>query len=141
MDMIEKIHELVIYELRTNMRTDRIFILTSILLNFTCLGINVSFASAWADYGEWSSLIIFFIINAFILTLNAIVIFGLKRGKEIRIKHLTTLSTMYESKMVDKYYSKDHIIDSETRYTLYTLLVLSTAIAAVGVPLIFMFFG
>ena len=64
-----------------------------------------------------------------------------ERGKEIRIKHLDTLLTMYENEKIDKYYGKDNIVDSETRYTLYTLLVLATGIAAIGVPFVFLFFG
>ena len=44
--MIERVHEHIIDELRTNTRTDTIFVLTAIALNLLTLGINSGVAAA-----------------------------------------------------------------------------------------------
>ena len=48
--MIERVHEHIMDELRTNTRTDTIFVLTAIALNLLTLGVNSAIA-ADASYG------------------------------------------------------------------------------------------
>jgi len=49
--MIERVHEHIMDELRTNTRTDTIFVLTAIALNLLTLGVN-SAIGAGASYGN-----------------------------------------------------------------------------------------
>jgi len=139
--MIEKIHEHILDELTTNTKTDIIFILTAILLNFIGLGINSIFASSFADAGEAVDIIIFSIVIGLMLIVNLIVIFGLNKGKQTRNKLLTGLLMMYEDQKVDKYYNKDNLQAYNTRYTLFTIAVLATGIVGLSVPFVMLIFG
>ena len=71
-----------------------------------------------------------------ILVINAVVITGLSKGKQTRFKLLTGLLKMYKDKEIDGYYD-DSILDSyNTRYTLFTIAVVTTGIIAVLVPVV-----
>lgn len=139
--MIEKIHEHIIDELRTNTKTDIIFILTAILLNFIGLGINAIFASKWASEGGMENIITFSIVVGLILIVNTIVIFGLSKGKQTRNKLLTGLLMMYKDQNVEKYYDKDILSAYNTRYSLFTLAVIATGIVGISIPFVTLLMG
>ncbi len=135
-----KIHEHLMTELQVHTKTDRIFILTSIVLNFAGLGIN-SFIAGEADEGGLGFTFMFLIIIALILIVNTIAIFGLSKGKEMRHKLLTGLLSMYSDEKVDKYYDKKNLGEYDKRYTLFTIGVLTTGIVAILVPLVLLVMG
>ncbi|MHA1112466.1 MAG: hypothetical protein ACTSRE_15325 [Promethearchaeota archaeon] len=136
--MLEKIHDHLLDELRVNTKTDTIFILTSIILNFTGLGINSLFASNWASEGGIDNILMFSITGALIVIINAIVIFGLSKGKQTRARLLEGLISMYVDQKVDKYYSRENVGAYNTRYSLFTIVVLATGIVAMSIPFILM---
>ncbi len=88
--MLEKLHDHIVEELNTNTKTDIIFIITAIALNFLTLAIN----SAMAFSPEYFFVFILFIL--LILVVNMVVITGLSRGKQTRFKLLSGLVQMYK---------------------------------------------
>ncbi len=128
--MLEKLHDHILEELNTNTKTDQIFIITAIFLNFISLAIN----SAMAMQPEYFFIFILFIL--LILVVNTVVIFGLSKGKQTRFKLLTGLLKMYKDKEIDGYYDGSILNSYNTRYMLFTIAVVSTGIIAVLVPIV-----
>ena len=87
--MIERVHEHIITELQQNTRTDTIFILTAIILNLLALGVNSGVAGGRdTDATTW---IVFFTFLCLVIVINFVVVIGLLRGKETRIKLINGL--------------------------------------------------
>ena len=133
--MIANIHEHILDEIKTNTKTDTIFILTSILLNFIALAIN----SIVAGEAEASDIIIFVLFIVLIFVVNAVAIKGLQRGKQSRSKLLSGLLKMYKDEGVDKYYDPSILEAYDARYNLFTIAVVTTGIIAIAVPLVILF--
>ena len=143
--MLDKLHDHILEELNTNTKTDIVFILSSILLNFISLGINSIFASGtgWDEIKDESYLVpsdyvIFWLVVILVFIVNAVVIMGLKRGKETRFRLLTGLVKMYKNQNVDEFYDTSNLESYNIRYTLFTIAVVSTGALAFLVPLILM---
>ena len=130
--MIERLHEHIVDELKTNTRTDIIFILASILLNLVALGIN----SVVAGSEETSGIIIFSILVVLIVVVNTVAIIGLLRGKQTRFKLLSGLLKMYKDQNVEGYYDPSILAAYNARYTLFTIAVVATGVVAIAVPLV-----
>ncbi len=128
--MLEKLHDHIIEELNTNTKTDQIFIITAIFLNFIALAIN----SAMAMQPDYIFIFILFIL--LILVVNTVVITGLSKGKQTRFKLLSGLLKMYKDKEIDGYYDGSILDSYNTRYMLFTIAVVSTGIIAVLVPIV-----
>jgi hypothetical protein len=128
--MLEKLHDHIVEELSVNTKTDIIFIITAIFLNFLALAIN----SAMAFSPEYFFIFILFIL--LILVVNTVVITGLSRGKQTRFKLLTGLMQMYKDEGIEKYYDGSILESYNTRYTLFTIAVVSTGILACLVPIV-----
>ena len=128
--MLEKLHDHIVEELNTNTKTDQIFIITAIFLNFIALAIN----SAIAQMPEYLFIFILFIL--LILVVNTVVITGLSKGKQTRFKLLTGLIQIYKDKDIEKYYDGSILDSYNTRYTLFTIAVVSTGIIAILVPIV-----
>ena len=135
--MIERLHEHIIDELRTSSRTDTIFILTSMLLNFIALGINSSVASE-SDGISSSTITIFLIFIVLILVVNSVAVIGLLKGKQTRYKLLNGLLKMYKDHNVEGYYDPSILVSYNTRYTLFTITVAFTGLIAIAVPVVIM---
>ncbi len=135
--MIERLHEHIIDELRTSARTDTVFILTSMLLNFIALGINTSIASE-SDGISSSTITIFFIFIVLILVVNSVAVIGLLKGKQTRYKLLNGLLKMYKDHNVEGYYDPSILVSYNTRYTLFTITVAFTGFIAIAVPVVIM---
>lgn len=135
--MIERLHEHIIDELRTSSRTDTIFILTSMLLNFIALGINSSVASE-SDGISSSTITIFLIFIVLILVVNSVAVIGLLKGKQTRFKLLNGLLKMYKDHNVEGYYDPSILVSYNTRYTLFTITVAFTGLIAIAVPVVIM---
>ena len=126
--MIERVHEHIITELQQNTRTDTIFILTAILLNLLTLGINSAVASGSdKDATIW---IVFFTFICLVIVVNIVVVFGLLKGKETRIKLINGLLKMYQDQGVEGYYDASLLGNYSTRYNLFLLAVAFAQIGA-----------
>ena len=130
--MIERVHEHIIAELQQNTRTDTVFILTAILLNLLALGVNSAVASGRdTDATTW---IVFFTFLCLAIVINFVVVIGLLRGKETRIKLINGLLKMYKDQGVEGYYDASLLSNYSTRYNLFLLAVVFTGIIAIVVP-------
>ena len=130
--MIERVHEHIITELQQNTRTDTIFILTAIILNLLALGVNSGVAGGRdTDATTW---IVFFTFLCLVIVINFVVVIGLLRGKETRIKLINGLLKMYKDQGVEGYYNASLLSNYSTRYNLFLLVVIFTGIIAIVVP-------
>jgi hypothetical protein len=130
--MIQQIHAHIIDELRINTRTDRIFVLTAIVLNIAALATNAAIAGS----GEGESTIVMFIFVALIIVINFVAEIGLVKGRQTRTKLLRGLIKMYEDNGVAGYYDSSLLQAYKTRYNLFMLVVLITGIVAIVVPFV-----
>ena len=132
--MIEHIHKHIISELQQNTRTDTIFILSAILLNLITLGINSGMVEK--SRTDNSMLIVMFLFVVLIVLVNIVVIFGLIKGKQTRVKLVAGLLQMYRDKDVDKYYDESLLGNYSLRYNLFIMVVVFTGIIAIAVPFV-----
>lgn len=123
--MVEKVHDHIIEELKTNNRTDIIFVIAALILNFIGLIANSS---------SRENLIVMFIFIALIIVVNVVVEIGLLKSMQTRQKLLSGLIKMYEDKGVDQYYDKSILKAYDTRYKLFMFVVLFTGLVAILVP-------
>jgi len=135
--MIEHMHEHMIEELRANTRTDTVFILASIALNLIALAVN-SFVAGNEENA--SRIPVFVLFVALVLVINSVVIAGLRRGRVTRRKLLQGLLKMYEDHDVAGYYDSSILESYDTRYTLFTLVVVFTGAIAIAVPVVLLVF-
>ncbi len=132
--MIERVHQHIISELQQNARTDTIFILTAILLNLVTLGINSGIAAGSnPTAATWT---VFFTFIALLIVVNLVVIVGLSKGKQTRVKLLNGLLKMYADQGVEGYYDASLLSNYNTRYNLFTLAVVFTGLIAIVVPIV-----
>lgn len=132
--MIEHVHTHITSELQQNTRTDTIFILSAILLNLMTLAINSGMVEK--SRTDNSMLIVMFLFVVLIVLVNLVVIFGLQKGKQTRIKLVSGLLKMYKDKEVDKYYDESLLGNYNIRYNLFIMVVVFTGIIAIIVPFI-----
>jgi hypothetical protein len=132
--MIERVHEHIIGELKSNTQTDTIFILTAVILNLVTLGINSAISAA--SRNNTSQSIVMFIFVALILVINFVAEIGLIRGRQMRKKLLDGLLKMYKDQGVEGYYDPSLLSDYKTRYNLFMLVVLFTGVIAIVIPFI-----
>jgi hypothetical protein len=132
--MIEHIHKHIISELQQNTRTDTIFILSAITLNLITLGINSGMVSN--SRTDNSLLIVMFLFVVLIVLVNIVVIFGLIKGKQTRIKLVSGLLKMYKDNNVDMYYDETLLGNYNIRYNLFIMVVTFTGVIAIVVPFV-----
>jgi len=77
-----------------------------------------------------------FLFVALLILLNLVVIFGLLKGKQTRIKLLNGLIKMYQDQNVDKYYDISLLGNYNTRYNLFMMVVVLTGLISIVVPFI-----
>ena len=135
--MIERVHEHIISELQQNARTDTIFVLTAILLNLLTLGINAGIASADPEDVTWRAIVMGLFV-ALLVVVNAVVIVGLLKGKQTRIKLTQGLLKMYQDQGVSGYYDESLLGNYSTRYNLFMLAAVFTGVIALVVPFVIM---
>lgn len=132
--MIEHVHKHITSELQQNTKTDIIFILTAIILNLITLAVNSGMSES--SRTDNSSLIVMFVFVSLIVVVNVVVIIGLLKGKQTREKLLNGLINMYEDQNVAKYYDLKLLENYNTRYNLFIMVVIFTAIIATIIPFI-----
>jgi hypothetical protein len=134
--MIEHVQKHIVGELQQNTRTDIIFIITAILLNLVALGIN---SGVSLDAKEDTSMfIVMFIVVALIIVVNLIVVIGLLKGKQTRGKLIGGLLKMYKDQNVAGYYDESLLVNYNTRYNLFILVVVFIGAIAIAIPFIIM---
>ncbi|MEW6522883.1 MAG: hypothetical protein AB1445_04785 [Bacillota bacterium] len=134
--MIQRVHEHIIEELQQNTKTDIVFIITAIFLNFLTLAINSGFAQK--EYKSGSDLFIISVLFALAVIVNGAVILGLSRGKQTRTKLLQGLIKMYKDKGVDGYYDMSLLANYNIRYNIFIAVVVFIGFASVAIPLAMM---
>ena len=132
--MIEYVHKHIVTELQQNTRTDIIFIITAILLNLLALGINSVMAEG--SKRDVSQFIVMFIVVALIIVVNLIVVIGLLKGKQTRGKLIGGLLKMYKDQKVAGYYDSSLLVNYNTRYNLFILVVVFIGAMAIAIPFI-----
>jgi hypothetical protein len=127
--MLNKIHEHILDELKINARTDTIFIISTIIINFTTLAIN----SAISSSRESNVLIMlcFVILTIVVCIVSEI---GLLRGRQASAKLINGLIEMYKDNNVGQYYDSSLLRFYKLRYNLFMIVVLGTGIIAIIVP-------
>jgi len=126
--MVEKVHNHIIEELKTNTRNDMVFMLVAIALNFLALAINSGIA------GSGSNLLVMFVFIALVIIVNVIVEIGLLKGMQTREKLLKGLLAMYRDHEVNQYYDESILKAYSTRYKLFMAAVVFTGLVAIMVP-------
>lgn len=134
--MIQRVHEHIIVELQQNTRTDTVFILTAILLNLLALGVN-SIVSGQSNK-DGTTWIVFFTFVCLVVIINLVVVVGLLRGKETRVKLISGLLKMYKDQGVDGYYDPSVLGNYSTRYILFLVAVVFSGIVAILIPAVLM---
>lgn len=132
--MIEHVHNHITSELQQNTKTDTIFILAAIFLNLITLAINSGLVEKSRTDG--TMLLVMFIFVGLLVLVNIVVIFGLLKGKQTRVKLLTGMISMYRDQKVDKYYDESLLSSYSVRYNLFIMVVVCTGIIAVIVPFV-----
>ncbi len=132
--MIEHVHNHITSELQQNTRTDIIFIMAAIFLNLITLAINSGMVEK--SRTDSTMLLVMFIFVGLLVLVNIVVIFGLLKGKQTRVKLLNGLMSMYRDQNVDKYYDETLLSNYSVRYNLFIMVVVCTGIIAVVVPFV-----
>jgi hypothetical protein len=132
--MIEHVHTHITSELNQNTRTDTIFIMTSIFLNLITLAVNSGISKE--SRTSTSTLIVMFVFVSLIILVNLVVVIGLIKGKQTRMKLLKGLIEMYKDQNVDRYYDVSLLGNYNLRYNLFILIVVFTGVIAAIVPFI-----
>jgi choline-glycine betaine transporter len=132
--MIEHVHTHITSELQQNTRTDIIFILAAIFLNLVSLAVNSGIAKE--SRTNDAMLVVMFLFVVMVVLVNIVVIFGLLKGKQTRVKLLNGLLTMYKDQQVDKYYDHSLLSNYSVRYNLFIMVVVCTGLIAIVVPFV-----
>ena len=132
--MIEHVHKHITSELQQNTKTDIIFILSAIVLNLIILAVNSGFVDK--SRGDQTYFFIMFLFVAVLILLNIVVIYGLLKGKQTRVKLLNGLISMYKDQDVSKYYDSSLLSNYNTRYNLFIMVVVLTGLVSIVVPFI-----
>ena len=128
--MLETVHNHILEEMKLNTRTDIIFVLTSIVLNFMILAINASLA----DYSDYEKLDVMLVFVGLAAAVNIVAEAGLLKGRQNRYRLLSGLLKMYKDQGVEGYYDSSLLRNYNLRYVMFMLLVLLTGIAGILVP-------
>lgn len=128
--MLETVHNHIIEEMKLNTRTDIIFVLTSIVLNFMILAINASLA----DYSDYEKLDVMLVFVGLAAAVNIVAEAGLLKGRQNRYRLLSGLLKMYKDQGVDGYYDSSLLQNYNLRYVMFMVLVLLTGVAGILVP-------
>jgi len=132
--MIERVHEHIITELQQNTRTDTIFIITAILLNLVILATNSIMAAG--EEPIVTTTIVMSMFVGLLIVVNLVVIFGLLKGRQTRVKLINGLLKMYKDQGVEGYYDASLLSNYNTRYNLFILVVVFLGVIAIVVPFV-----
>jgi len=129
--MLDKIHEHILDELRINARTDTIFIISAILINFITLAINSGISNSTKN--NILIMLCFVILTIVVCVVSEI---GLIRGRQASAKLINGLIDMYKDNGVDKYYNPELLKFYKLRYNSFIIIILVTGVISIIVPFI-----
>jgi hypothetical protein len=132
--MIEHVHNHITSELQQNTKTDIIFIHSAIFLNLITLAVNSGLVEK--SRTDNSTLAVMFLFVSLILMVNIVVIIGIMKGKQTRMKLVNGLLKMYRDQNVDKYYDETLLSNYSVRYNLFIMVVVCTGLIATIVPFV-----
>jgi hypothetical protein len=135
-DMLERIHQHIVSELREGSRTDTIFVVTAVLFNLIVLGINSAVAGAASGGGGAAGDIILGVFTAMSFLINGSAVIALNAGRGTRDKLLKGLLAMYQDNDVAQYYDASLLKSYGRRYWLFTGVIICLAVTSIVVPLI-----
>ncbi|MCK4580701.1 MAG: hypothetical protein KAU10_05070, partial [Dehalococcoidia bacterium] len=78
--------------------------------------------------------IVFFTFVCLVIVVNFVVVVGLLKGKQTRMKLINGLLKMYKDQGVEGYYDASLLTSYANRYNLFILAVVFTGVIAVIVP-------
>ena len=131
--MLDKVHAHILDELRINARTDTIFIISAILINFLTLAINSGMSLSSSDFVNIIVMLFFVALTIVICIVSEI---GLIRGRQASARLINGLIKMYQDNGVEKYYDVSLLKHYKLKYNLFMLVILVTGIIAIVVPFI-----
>jgi hypothetical protein len=132
--MVEQVHDHILEELRTNTRTDTVFVLAAILLNLVGLAVNAAVAAPDEDSAR--TMIVMGLMVTLIVVVNLVAAIGLMKGRQTRAKLLSGLIKMYKENGVDGYYDVSLLDTYKLRYVLFIIAVLTTGAVAIALPFV-----
>jgi hypothetical protein len=124
----------MIKELDQNTHTDTIFVTIAIILNLLILAVNASLAAE--SRKKQSLFLVMFIFVAFAIVINLVVISGMLRGKQTRVKLLNGLIKMYKDQGVEGYYDPSLLGNYSTRYNLFIFTVVFLGLISIVIPFV-----
>ena len=129
--MLDKIHAHILDELKINARTDTIFIISAIIINFITLAIN----SGISNFSKSNILIMFCFV---ILTIVVCIVseIGLIRGRQASAKLINGLIEMYKDNGVEKYYNPSLLKFYRLKYNSFMIIILIIGLISIIVPFI-----
>jgi hypothetical protein len=127
--MLDKIHTHILDELRINARTDTIFIISAIIINFITLAINSGISSS--KNGDIVIMFCFVILTIVVCVVSEI---NLIRGRQASAKLINGLIEMYKDNEVDKYYNPSLLKFYRLRYNSFMVIILITGLISIIVP-------
>ena len=129
--MLDKIHAHILDELKINARTDTIFIISAIIINFITLAINSGISNS-----SKSNILIMFCFVILTIVVCVVSEIGLIRGRQASAKLINGLIEMYKDNGVDKYYNPSLLKFYRLRYNSFMIIILITGIISIIVPFI-----
>ncbi|MCU0520760.1 MAG: hypothetical protein MUF84_08725 [Anaerolineae bacterium] len=141
MTLLHQLHDQMSEEVRLNTRTDTIFVITAIVLNFILLGSSSILAAAAADQlsgsGNATTTAIVLVINfAISIIVNGISIVGLLTGRATRKTLSQGLLRMYEDAQVSQYYHPSLLTNYMRRYVMFIAVIGTLGFASILIPLV-----
>jgi hypothetical protein len=85
------------------------------------------------DATTWT---VFFTFVCLVIVVNFVVVIGLLKGKQTRVKLINGLLKMYKDQGVEGYYDASLLTNYATRYNLFLIAVVFTGLVAIVVPLV-----
>lgn len=134
--MLENIHQHILNELHQSARTDTICIVTAVVFNLVILGISWSTAVEGRKKKKGAHDLVLTVFIALTLLVNSLAVAALYTGKSTRGKLLDGLLAMYEDNGVSQYFDSSLLTHYDTRYLLFTGVILALAATAIVVPLL-----
>ena len=129
--MLDKIHAHILDELKINARTDTIFILSAVIINFITLAINSGISSS-----SGNNILVMFCFVILVIVVCVVSEIGLIRGRQASAKLINGLIEMYKDNGVDRYYDPALLKYYKFRYNSFIIVILVTGIIAIIVPFI-----
>ena len=129
-------------EMEQSAQTDKTVIIVAMALNVILLGANTGVAVAANDPKAGLAIkLIFFVLTAFVIVLNASVTYALTMGKKRRVKITERLEKFWEDEGLGKYQDTSISAGYGTRGNLFNIISLSLGAVTLLISLITFFLG